>query len=57
VGPAQMGPIFCARGIFLLQWNLENRQLGEKDNNLSHQQMGAGLASIPGGRGPGSVAT
>jgi hypothetical protein len=35
-------------GIFLLQWNLENWQLGEKDNNLSHQQMGPAWPAYPG---------
>ena len=31
--PAQMDPIFCARGgVYPLQCNLQNRQLGERGN-------------------------
>ena len=32
----------------MLRWNLENRQLGERDNNLSQRQTGGPSPPIPG---------
>src|SRR5262245_40346757 len=53
VGPNDMGPFVCEEGwgSFFLQCNLENRQLGERGNDLSHRQTGGGLAKVSAGSG------
>ena len=46
VGPAQMGPICCTRGVGLFVG------VGERDNDLSRRRRGGGLAIMGGGSGP-----